>query len=259
MHEVNAIAAIAYRDIVKFLRDPARLVSSLIFPVIFIALFGGSMQAGLGEAVGYNLLVFSFTGILGLTLFQSSTLGIVSLIEDRQTDFSQEMFVAPISRYSIVGGKVVGEALVALTQGVAILAFGLLLGVPLSLAQAPALLFAAVVVCLLGGAFGVALLSWVNTQRAANQIFPFLMLPQFFLAGVFAPIQALPWYLEIPSRLAPMRYAVDLLRSVYYAGNPDEARVVLHGTIANLAVIGALFAVFLVFGAWLFVRAERNR
>ena len=104
--DTSAILAIAYRDLLKFLRDPLRLVSTLIFPVIFIGILGGSFEANLGTDFGYNYLVFTFTGVLAQTLFQSSAMGIVSLIEDRENDFSQEIFVSPISRYSIVLGKI---------------------------------------------------------------------------------------------------------------------------------------------------------
>jgi len=52
--------------------------------------------------------------------------GDVSLIDDRENDFSQEIFISPISRYSIILGKIVGETLVALVQGIGILVFGLL-------------------------------------------------------------------------------------------------------------------------------------
>ena len=85
------------------------------------------------------------------------------------------------------------------------------------------------------------------------------MLPQFFLAGVFNPIENLPWFLDILSRLAPMRYAVDLMRNVYYGFPPESVDVPLASLNPNLAVIGGLFVVFIVIGTALFVRAEQNR
>jgi ABC-2 type transport system permease protein len=115
---------------------------------------------------------------------------------------------------------------------------------------------AMVVIALFGGAFGVIVLANLSSQRAANQIFPFVMLPQFFLAGIFNPIQNLPLPLDILSRLAPMRYAVDLLRDAFYGSNSD---VVLSTATTNLLIIGGLFVVFMVVGTFLFVRAERNR
>jgi ABC-2 type transport system permease protein len=85
------------------------------------------------------------------------------------------------------------------------------------------------------------------------------MLPQYFLAGVFTPIKQLPIYLDLPSRISPMRYAVDLTRSVFYADPVESAKVVLAGTAFNLVVMAALFGLFLVAGTLLFVRNEMNR
>jgi len=90
-------------------------------------------------------------------------------------------------------------------------------------------------------------------------VFPFIILPQFFLAGVFNPIQVLPWYLEVFSRISPMRYAVNLARNVFYLGNPEEAAVALAPLAVNAAVAAVAFAGFLALGTVLFVRSERNR
>src|SRR5690242_18163859 len=116
IRELNAIIAIAFRDLTKFLRDRTRIIRTFIFPVIFIGVLGGSLQANVGRAIGYNYLVFTFIGVLGQTLFQSTAAGVISLIEDRENDFSQEIFISPISRYSIIIGKIFGESLVAITQ-----------------------------------------------------------------------------------------------------------------------------------------------
>ena len=259
MIELSAISAIAYRDLIKFLRDPVRVVSTLIFPFVFIAILGGSFQASFGHGLNYDFITFIFTGVLAQTLFQSSALGLISLIEDRENDFSQEMFVSPISRYAIILGKIAGESLVALVQGGVVIIFGVVIGVPLSLARLSGLIPAAVIACLFGGAFGVIIMANISSQRAANQIFPFIMLPQYFLAGVFTPVKGLPPHLDILSKLSPMRYPVDLTRGVFYRGLAEYEAVVLQDPIVNLMIMGALFAAFLVVGTGLFVRNERNR
>ena len=259
MSQANAITAIAYRDLLKLVRDPMRIVTTFIFPFLFIAILGGSMQAALGGVVGFNLLTATFTGVLAQTLFQSTALGVVSLIEDRENDFSQEIFVSPISRYSIIFGKILGETLVALPQGLAILLFGLVVGVPLTVENVLGMLVVAIIICLFGGAFGVILLANLRSQRAANQLFPFVMLPQLFIAGVFAPSVNLPPYLDVLSHIAPLRYAVDLMRGVFYTGTPEYSRVVLDPPLFNLGVMAVMFVAFMALGTWLFVRGERNR
>ena len=259
MTELSAILAIAHRDFVKLLRDRARIISDFAFPLLLVAFLGPALQAGFGSAGGLNLQAFVFTGVLAQTVWQSAALGVISLIADRDEDFSQEIFVSPISRYSIVAGKILGESLVALPQAVAILAVGLLLGVPLSLATLLLMVPIVGVVAVFGAAFGILILSNIGSQRTANQVFPFIMLPQFFLAGVINPLHNLPWFLDILSRISPMRYAVDLVRNVYYGFQPSTVAAEVSSAPANLAVIGAMFAVFVAVGTARFVRAERNR
>jgi ABC-2 type transport system permease protein len=257
--ELSAILAIAHRDFVKLVRDRPRIISDLAFPLIFIGILGSSLQAGFGSGSGFNLLTFVFTGVLAQTVWQSAALGVISLIADREQDYSQEMFISPVSRYSIIAGKILGESLVTLPQAAAIVVFGAILGVPLSVPVLLAFIPIVFVVAIFGGAFGIIVLANLRTQQAANQIFPFVMLPQFFLAGIFNPINDLPWYLDILSRISPMRYAIDLLRDAYYAGLPASVSVALEPAAFNLAVIGVMLVGFMLVGTTLFVRSERNR
>jgi ABC-2 type transport system permease protein len=259
MTEVSAVLAISYRDLLKFLRDPARMVSTFIFPLIFIGALGGSLQATFGRSADFNLLEFTFTGVFAQTLFQTTAFGLISLIEDRENDFTQEVFVSPISRYSIVIGKIVGETLVALPQAVVVILFAVIVRIELTPEQLLGMLPTGIAACLFGGSFGLVVLANVGNQRAANQIFPFIVLPQYFLAGVFNPIANLPPYLEVLSRISPLRYAVDLVRGVYYAGHPDYSKIVLDPPLLDLSVTLAMFVVFLGLGTALFVRRERYR
>lgn len=259
MQNLNAIFTIAYRDIAKLFRDRSRIIGSFIFPVIFISVLGTSLQQNVGDNLGYDFLVFVVLGVLGQTLFQSTAAGIISLVEDRQNDFAQEMFIAPISRYSILLGKILGETLVSLIQVVGICAYAFIIGVHLELSGLLNLVPFFIGSAFLGGAFGVFVMSNLSDQRSANQIFPFLLFPQFFLAGVFNPIKHLPLPLLIASRIAPMTYAVDLLRSIYYWGTPEYKNAVLFNPTINLAVVVGVGLIFLIAGTIIFVRRERDK
>ncbi len=259
MKELNAIITLAYRDLIRFVNDKPRLLISFIFPLLFIGVLGGSLQRNLGENVGYNFMTFVFTGVLAQTLFQSTASGIISLIEDRENNFSQEIFVSPISRYSIIIGKIFGESLVSFAQWLGIVLFGFIMGVPFTLTQILLLIPTGLIICLFGGAFGVLVLANLSGQRSANQIFPIIIFPQYFLAGVFNPIKDLPPVLLFLSRISPMTYAVDFGRSVFYYGTPDYDKVVIFHPILNLLVLTSMFVIFLTLGTYLFIRNERNR
>ena len=257
--ELGAILMLAQRDLTKLLRDRARLVSELVFPIIFIGILGASLQSAFGQAIGYDFVAFTFTGVFAMTLFQTTAQGIISLIEDRETDFAQEIFVSPISRYTIVVGKILGETLVAMPVAIGVVIFAFILGVPLTLERIAALAIGGLVAAFFGGSFGVLVLSNLPNRRAAQNVFPFLMLPQYFLSGIFNPMVNQPPYLDIASRLSPMRYAVDLVRGLFYRGAPEYQAVVLQDPSTVIAIIVATFVAFMVAGTALFVRRERDR
>src|SRR3954468_4666563 len=131
------------------------MVSTRISPAIIIGALGGSLQASFGRSSDFNLLEFTFTGVFAQLLFQTTAFGIISLISDRETDLMQEIFVSPISRYSIVVGKIVGETLVALPQAAVVVAFAVLLRIELSPEQVIGMIPTGIIACLLGGAFGI--------------------------------------------------------------------------------------------------------
>src|SRR3990167_8648 len=156
--ELNAIVMLAYRDLIRFLNDRPRLLITFIFPVLFIGVLGGSLQKNLGSNVGFNFMTFVFTGVLGQTLFQSTASGIISLIEDRENNFTQEIFVSPVSRYTIIIGKIFGESLVSFAQWIGIVLFALVIGVPFTLVQILVMIPVGLIICFFGGAFGVLVL-----------------------------------------------------------------------------------------------------
>jgi len=256
---INSIFIIAYRDVLKLLRDRRRLIAGLIFPIASIAVLGASLDSNLSATVGFSFLSFVYLGVMAQNMFSSTASGIAWLIEDRQNDFAQSFFVAPISRYVIILGKILGESLVSFTQIFGLILIGWLAGVPLDLWAVLKLVPVLFFICLFGGAFGVIIMANFMDKRSIDQVFPFLIFPQFFLSGVFIPMKDVPTYLLILSRLTPLFYAVDLVRGIYFWGKPEYSKVVVYSPFLNLLVIVVLFAVFLFVGTYIFVKSEKER
>jgi ABC-2 type transport system permease protein len=254
---LNAMMAIAYRDIAKYVKNPIRILISLIFPMVFIFALGGSLNANIETP--YNFMIFTFIGILAQTIFQTVAQGIISLVQDREQDLTQEFFVAPIPRYAIMLGKIVGEGFVGVLQGLAIIAIGFLIGVQYTLADFALLIPIIFLVTLMGGAFGIFIISFSDDSQNINRVFPLFIFPQFFLAGVFSPIKELPLYLLIPSRIVPLTYAVDLFRNIFYRNAPYKYLVTLYPIWMDISIIVGFTAVFLVYGTLAISARERNR
>jgi ABC-2 type transport system permease protein len=258
-HELSALAIIAQRDVIKLLRDRPRLAVNLAFPVLLIGGLGSILQPTVGRVTGLDAVTLAFTGVLAASLFQSAAAGMISIVEDRENDFSRELFVTPVSRLTLVTGKVAGETLVALCQGVFITLSALAFGVRMSPGQLAMLLAPALACCLLGGSFGLATIAALPNQRSAMQIFQFLIIPQYVLGGVLVPLQGQPTYLEAFGWAMPLRYAVELSRAAFYAGTPGYARVVTAGPVLDVVAIAGLSAVFMTTGALVFDYRERTR
>jgi ABC-2 type transport system permease protein len=257
--EAWAVLAIAQRDVIKLLRDRPRLAVNLAFPILLVAGLGSVLQPTVGRVTGLSSVALAFSGVLAATMFQSTAAGMISIVEDRKTDYSRALFVAPVTRLTLIMGKIAGETLVAFVQGACVVMFAVVAGVRLSAAQAVTLLPACLACCLLGGAFGLATVAALANQRSAMEIFQFLIIPQYLLGGVIVPLAGVSPYLAAIADAMPLRYAVDLTRAVFYRGTPGYGRVVTGGPALDLAVISALFVTLMTAGTILFGHRERTR
>ncbi len=104
-----------------------------MFPVLFLGILGGSIAQNLGVGLGYNYLQFALLGMVAATIAMNTMMSVTSLVEDRENDFTQEIFVAPISRYSIILGKIVGGSITAILQLFAFVIIALVMGISIGL------------------------------------------------------------------------------------------------------------------------------
>ncbi|HVV19170.1 MAG TPA: ABC transporter permease [Pseudonocardiaceae bacterium] len=256
---MSTVLAVAQRDLLKLLRDRPRLAVNLAFPVLLIVGLGSALHSVLATASGLDAVSVAFTGVLAATLFQSTAAGMISLVEDRDTDFARVLFLAPVRRIAPIAGKILGETLVALTQAVAVTGCAIAIGVRPTFGQAARLLPVTLACCLLGGGFGLATVALLPNQRSAMQVFQFLIIPQYVLAGVLLPVRGLPRYLDVIAAGMPLRYAVTLARAAFYAGTPAYRQAVPGSAAVAAVVVVVLCVVLLLGGTVLFDHRENHR
>jgi ABC-2 type transport system permease protein len=257
--DANAMVAIAARDVTRFVRNPAQIFFSLFLPVIFIGLLGGSLNQNMSSALPYNFMQFVLLGMITSIIYQFAMTGMVSLVEDRQNDMTQEIFVAPVSRIAIVLGKVVGSSIAALVGVTSTFAVALVLHIPLTWADAGHILMLAPLLALSGAALGIFFIGLVSDPQAADRGSFMLVFPQMFLTGAIIPIRHSSGILGFFAHVLPMAYLIDLLRGVFYQGRPEYEQIVLRSPLLDLVVTICFFVVFVVIGTFFFVRRERNR
>src|SRR6185503_15996093 len=127
--------SLAQRELVRFLRQRHRVVSALVTPLVFWLLIGLGMGRSLsfGGASGEPYIRFFFPGTLVMILLFTAIFSTISIIEDRREGFLQSVLVAPIPRWSVLLGKVLGGTLIAVAHAAVFLLLGFWLGVALNL------------------------------------------------------------------------------------------------------------------------------
>lgn len=257
--ELNAMVAVAARDITITLKSPGTVVLSLVMPLLMMGMIGGNLMQNMAGGLGFDFGEFMLVGMLVNMLFMMTTMGMVTLVDDSDDNYSAELLVSPVSRYSIVIGKIVGSSFMAIVSCLGVLVVGLVMGITLTGWQLLALLALAPLMCLSGGALAMIVMGVIKSNKAANIAVMLITMPQMFLSGVIIPIGSSSGVLFVLSRILPMTYCVDLGRAVVYAGSPDFDSVVLFNPMVSLVAIIALTVICLVVGTYLYARSEKNR
>jgi ABC-2 type transport system permease protein len=265
---LRASAALAWREVLRFFRQPNRIVGSIGTPVLFWLLFGtglkNSFQLSPAGAGGTSFLEYYFAGSLVLILLFTSIFTSISIIEDRREGFLQGVLVAPIPRWSIVLGKVLGGSFIALFQGLIFLLLALIIWTkwqPLAIVQLVGLL-ALTSLALTSLGFFIA---WrMDSSQGFHAIMNLVLMPLWLLSGGFFPIPALTksaaWtdhLLHWTMRLNPLTYAVAGTRQLLEGNQPPMSAAFAPG-MAWCWVVTLLFATA-AFGAATWIAGQRTQ
>lgn len=259
--ELNAMVAICARDIVRFFRDwKSNIGMSILFPAIFLGIFGSTIGQNLGGGLPYNYMQFVLLGMAACLGLMFTANLVTALVEERETGFTQEIFVSPVSKYSILIGKILGASVNCLVIVAATIIIGVVIGIQISLEGVGLILLVIPAVFLLGGTFGVLVSGIFNSSpRTAGQAVMLVMFPQMFLSGALIPIGNSTGVLSVLVHMMPATYVVDLMRGVFYWGTPTYNQVVLYSPVIDLTVTVVVSIALFVIGTFLFARSERNR
>jgi ABC-2 type transport system permease protein len=157
---------VAYRDILGFLSDRFRIVASLTFPLLFLAIFGAGFSNVIGHmAGGIDIVQFMYPGIIAQVVLTTSLFAGVSIVTDREVGFLREILVAPLSRTGIVLGKAAGAASIALLQVLVLLVIAPIVNVPLEPATVLLLVPTVVVLSLVLSGLGIVIGSFARSQQ----------------------------------------------------------------------------------------------
>lgn len=241
-------AVAAELEIRKLRHDPSDLVLRSVQPVLWLLIFGQVFtRVRAIPTNGLPYLDFMAAGILAQSvLFVAIFTGGMSIIWERDLGIVQKFLVSPTPRVAMVLGKAAATGVRSLSQVVVIYGLSLLLGVKLNLS--PLAFLTTLLIVLLGAAcfctFSLIIACLVRTRERFTGFGQLLTMPLFFASNAIYPISLMPGWLQVVSRINPLTYQVDALRSTMLANGSSTYGVgvdalILLGIVIVLTIICA--------------------
>jgi ABC-2 type transport system permease protein len=250
--EKAAIYVLWLREMKRFMRAKSRIVGALAFPLFFLAFLGlgFNRMAVPGLSGDVNYINFLVPGILGMSLLFSSTFGGLSVLWDREFGFLKEIMVAPVTRVSIVLGRITGGITTALIQGFLILVISLPLGFKISsLMMFPMVLLFMVLISVTFLGLGLIFASKMKDMQGFSIVMNFVIFPLFFLSGALYPLENFPFWLRILSYIDPLTYGIDGLRAVMIGQST-------YPLVFSLLIMVGFSLVMIFLGTYFFEKSE---
>jgi ABC-2 type transport system permease protein len=238
------VGTILYREILRYKRERVYLVGQVLLPLLAVV-FVGLPVRGMGAEGNY--VTFLASGLMMLTISSGAIGGGYTLLEDVQQGFLRPILVAPITRTSIVVGKILARLFLSLFLVIVmILIFSLF--TDLNLAH-PLLALGALSAVTFGFvALGILLATSLRSMESFRFLAVFITLPVYLLSGMLFPVAAMPPPMQFLARMNPLTYGVDLFR--YGLTHVHEFGLWLDGLV---------LLVFAVFSTLLAARAFERR
>ena len=231
--------AIAERVVRQILRDRRSLGLIIVAPLLVMTLVGGSFS---GQSATLNPTAPAL--IATFAMFFTFLLTGVSFLRERSQGTLERLLATPVGRLDILVGYLLGFLLFALIQSTAVLLHTVYI---LDVQYSGDLLQVFVVLVVLTVAsisMGIFIATFARNEFQVVQFIPVVLAPQIFVAGIMVPVETMPAGLRFLANVAPLRYAVDAMRSIMLQGEG------LGDVTTELAAVAIFAAAMLVAAAF---------
>jgi ABC-2 type transport system permease protein len=243
---LRVIRALGLRSIRQTFRRPQLIAPIVVFPTLLLAVQTG----GAGEAINLpgfppvqSFLQFMLAGAMMQSLMLAGNSGGIALAVELETGFTDRLFAAPISRFTIVAGRLMGTAALAIFGSVWFFAIGLIFGAEIEggvTGAAVVILLAALTSLALGGIVAAIALRTGNAS-VLQGMFP-LVFVFLFLSTAFFPESLMIEPAKTIAAYNPISFIVDGIRDPIISGvSAADLRDALL-SIAGIGILGTILS-----------------
>lgn len=208
-------------DLRAFMRNRQSRFFTLVLPVLFLiifaSIFGGGSHTVRVPGGRIDTSVYYVPGIITLGIIAAAFVNLViSVTAQRESGVLKRRRATPVPAAAIIAGRALTAVVVALALTAVLLAIGwAAYGATIPARTAPALAVTVVVGALAFCCMGYALTSVIRNEDAAQPITQAVILPLYFISGVFVAISVLPGWLVDVADIFPVRHLASALLAAY--------------------------------------------
>ncbi|MGG6296349.1 ABC transporter permease [Leptolyngbya sp. AN02str] len=243
-------------EIRKLRHDPVQLFTRAVQPVLWLTIFGQVFTQVRGIPTGgLSYIDFMTPGILAQSVLFMSIFTGLQVIWEKDLGILHKLMVSPAPRSALVLGKAIGAGVRCLSQLVIVYVVALFLQVNLD--WNPLAVVGVAIAVMLGAALfstlSLIVSCWAQTHERVMGVGQLMMMPLFFASNAIYPISIMPTWLQVMSRLNPLTYLVDSLRTMMLVGQQPES----YSLWLDFAVLTGVSAGLIAFCGRLYPRLVR--
>jgi ABC-2 type transport system permease protein len=230
-----------------FIRNPASVFFTLIFPLMFLVIFtlifgNGHLLVAPGHTV--RVATFYVPSISSFSVVTACYTNLaISLTFLRDSGALKRIHGSPLPVWSYMLARILHALVMAILLVVICAAFGALFyGATLPSSTLPAFALTVVVGAAAFSILGVAISSFIPNADAAPAVVNGTVLPLLFISNVFIPLENPPQWLDIVGKIFPVRHFADALINSFFQLSGSGLRVNDLLVIAVWGVAGLVVA-----------------
>jgi ABC-2 type transport system permease protein len=243
---LRVVGALGLRSVKQTFRRPQLMAPIIVFPTLLLAIQTG----GAGGAVNLpgfppvqSFLQFMLAGAMMQSLMLAGNSGGIALAVDIEMGFTDRLFAAPISRFTIVLGRLAGTAALGLLSALWFLAIGLIFGAEIHSGVAGALIAIILVTAtaMAVGGIGAAIALRTGDASVVQGLFP-LVLVVLFLSTAFFPQEMMIEPAKTIAAYNPFSFVVEGIRDPIISEIDASELLQAVAAIAGIVVLGLVLS-----------------
>jgi ABC-2 type transport system permease protein len=226
------------RSLVLTIRQPVWVVFGIMYPVLYLVLFGPLLNGAVANAgAGVNAYNWFVPGLLVQIALFGTAFGGFGLIAELRYGVVERMRVTPMSRAAMLLGRSLRDTVILMTQALIMTALAIPFGLRLELGGVIATLGILALVALVVAPLSYSAALILKSEDAFAPLVQGIVMPLLLLSGILLPMALAPDWLRFLSTINPLTHAVDAARALFNADWGNSEIAIGIGITAVLAVV----------------------